>query len=252
MKRNVIVSIMATGLALLPFASANAFETAQGVTATPITAVPFVITTSGNYYLPANITTALPTGSAITVEASEVTIDLNGRSLINTASTNQANGIFVLDQVDVTIQNGDIVGFGIGVYFSPNSADNNRKNTAANLRLDNNTIGVASVSGHSNWVKDSIIDGGSVGIYFDQDLGSRAENNILEDQAAVELNTSGVALVSAGSLGVLFDNNLVSKGSTSAIGQQMSGTDKYRFESFVGYPKLSPLTGGTNEGAGSK
>jgi predicted RecA/RadA family phage recombinase len=250
MKRN-LMSIMATGLALLPFASANAFETAQGVVATPITTVPFTITASGNYYLPANITTSLATGSAITINASEVTLDLNGRSLINVSPTNQANGVFVNDQVDVTVQNGDIVGFGIGVYFSPNSADNNRKNTAANLRLDNNTIGVASVSGHSNWVKDSIIDGGSVGIFFDEENGSRAENNILEEQAAVELNRSGVALVSVGSLGVLFDNNLVAKRS-AAIGQQMSGTDKYRFESFVGYTKLSPLTGGINEGAGGK
>src|ERR1700758_190755 len=250
MKRN-LMSIMATGLALLPFASANAFETAQGVVATPITTVPFTITASGNYFLPANLAVNMATGSAITVNASEVIIDLNGRSLINVAPSNQANGVFVNDQVDVTVQNGDIVGFGIGVYFSPNSADNNRKNTAANLRLDNNTIGVASVSGHSNWVKDSIIDGGSVGIFFQEENGSRAENNILEEQAGVELNRSGVALVSVGSFGVLFDNNLVAKGS-AAVGQQMSGTDKYRFESFVGYPKNSPLTGGINEGAGSK
>jgi hypothetical protein len=251
MKRNVIVSIMATGLALLPFASANAFETAQGVTATPITTLPFTITTSGNYYLPANLAVNLSVGAAITVNASEVILDLNGRSLVDVAPTNQATGVFVNDQVDVTVQNGDIVGFGIGVYFSPNSADNNRKNTASNLRLDNNLIGVASVSGHSNWVKDSIIDGGSVGIYFNQDLGSRAENNILEEQAAVELNQTGVALVSTGSLGVLFDNNLVYKGS-AAVGQIMSGTDKYRFESFTGFKIFSPLTGGTNEGAGSK
>jgi hypothetical protein len=251
MKRNIIVSIMATGLALLPLASANAFETARGVVATPITALPFTITAPGNYYLPANIAVNMATGSAITINASEVILDLNGRSLINVAPTNQANGVFVNDRADVTVQNGDIVGFGIGVYFSPNSADNNRKNTAANLRLDNNLIGVASVSGHSNWVKDSIIDGGSVGIFFDQDLGSRAENNILEEQVGVELNTTGVALVSAGSLGVLFDNNEVSKGS-AAVGQIMSGTDKYRFESFTGFTRLSPLTGGTNEGAQSK
>jgi hypothetical protein len=250
MKRNLL-SILATGLALLPFASANAFETAHGVTAVAITTVPFTITVSGNYFLPANLAVNMATGSAITVNASEVIIDLNGRSLINVAPSNQANGIFVNDQVDVTVQNGDIVGFGIGVYFSPNSSDNNRKNTAANLRLDNNLIGVASVSGHSNWVKDSIIDGGSVGIFFDQDLGSRAENNILEEQVGVELNTTGVALVSAGSLGVLFDNNEVSKGS-AAVGQIMSGTDKYRFESFTGFTRLSPLTGGTNEGAQSR
>ncbi|HYZ73941.1 MAG TPA: hypothetical protein VE641_12730 [Chthoniobacterales bacterium] len=242
---------MATGLALLPFASANAFETAQGVVAIPINALPFTINVSGNYYLPANLTANLATGSAITVNASEVTIDLNGRSLINIAPTNQANGIFVNDRHVVTIQNGDIVGFGIGVFFSPNSVDDNRKNTALNLRLDNNLIGVASISGHSNLVRDCIIDGGSVGIFFNEELGSRAQNNILEEQVGVELNRSGIALVSAGSFGVLFDNNLVAKGS-APVGQTMTGTDKYRFESFVGYPKLSPLIGGTNEGAGSK
>jgi hypothetical protein len=242
---------MATGLALLPFASANAFETAQGVTATPITTLPFTITTSGNYYLPANLAIALASGSAITIAASEVILDLNGRSLINVIGSNSANGVFVFNQVDVTIQNGDIDGFGVGVNFSPNSTDNNAKNTAYNLRLNNNIIGVASTSGTSNLVRLCIIDGGSIGIFFNQDLGSRAEDNILELQAPVELNTTGVALVSVGSRGVVFDDNVVAKGGTKT-GQMMSGTDKYRFESFVGFATLSPLTGGTNEGAGSK
>jgi len=242
---------MATGLALLPFASANAFETAQDVTATAITTLPFTITTSGNYYLPANLTTNLATGSAITIAASEVILDLNGRSLVDTAGSNQANGIFVLNQVDVTIQNGDIDGFGIGVYFSPNSSDNNKKNTALNLRLNDNTIGVASVSGTSNLVRLCIIDGDSIGIFFDQDLGSRAEDNILELQSPTELNTTGVALVSAASGGVVFDDNVVAKGA-GKVGQIMSGTDKFRFESFVGFAINSPFIGGTNEGAGSK
>src|ERR1700739_852314 len=160
MKRNVIVSIMATGLALLPLASANAFETAHGVVATPITALPFTITASGNYFLPANLAVNMATGSAITINASEVILDLNGRSLMHVAPSDPGTGVLVNDQVDVTGQNGDIVGFGIGVYFSPNSADNNRKNTAANFRLDNNKIAVASVTGHSNWGQDSLIDCG--------------------------------------------------------------------------------------------
>ena len=243
---------MATGLALLPFASANAYETGTNSPgATAITSVPYTISTSGNYYLANNITTNLATGSAITIAASEVILDLNGRSLIDTAGSNQANGIFVLNQVDVTIQNGDIDGFGIGVYFSPNSSDNNRKNTALNLRLNDNTIGVASVSGTSNLVRLCIIDGGSIGIFFNQDLGSRAEDNILELQSPTELNLTGVALVSSASGGVVFDNNVIAKGS-GKVGQMMSGTDKFRFESFVGFAIAGPFVGGTNEGAGSK
>ena len=251
MKRNLIGSIMAAGLALLPFASANAFETAQGVTATPITTLPFTITTSGNYYLPANLGIALSSGSAITIAASEVILDLNGRSLFNVIGSNTANGIFVFNQVDVTIQNGDIDGFGIGVFFSPNTTDVNAKNTALNLRLNNNTIGVASVSGTSNLVRLCIIDGGSIGIFFNQDLGSRAEDNILELQKPTELNLTGIALVSSSSLGTVFDNNVVAKGQGN-VGQSMSGTDKFRFESFVGFPVLHPTVGGTNELADSK
>jgi hypothetical protein len=242
---------MATGLALLPFASANAYETGTNSPGATAITGPTTITTSGNYYLANNITVNMSTGSAITINASEVYLDLNGRTLANTAPTNQANGVFVNDQRDVTIQNGDIDGFGIGVYFSPNSANNNAKNTALNLRLDGNTIGVASVSGTSNLVRLCIIDGGSIGIFFNQDLGSRAEDNILELQAPTELNLTGVALVSASSGGVVFDNNVVAKGA-GKVGQIMSGTDKFRFESFVGFATLGPLVGGTNEGAGSK
>src|SRR5271167_2674911 len=114
MKRHVVLSLIAAGLALLPVAGAKAFETAQGVTATPITTLPFVISTSGNYYLPANLTTAVPAGAAITITASEVYLDLNGRTLSNSTPTNFAYGVLVFNQVDVTVQNGDIDGFYIG------------------------------------------------------------------------------------------------------------------------------------------
>lgn len=155
------------------------------------------------------------------------------------------------NQKDVTIQNGDIDGFGVRGNFAPDTTVVNAKNTASNLRLNGNLIGIASTSGTSNWVKDSIIDGGSIGILLNQDSGSQAQNNILENQLAVELNQTGIALVSVGSLGVVFDNKVVEKGS-AAVGQIMSGTDKYRFESFVGFKVLSPLMGGTNEFAASK
>jgi hypothetical protein len=89
-----------------------------------------------------------------------------------------------------------------------------------------------------------------VGIMFSQDSGSRAKNNILENQNASQQIGLGVALVSSSSFGVGFDDNVVAKGS-NALGMIMSGTDKYRFDSFVGFPNLSPHFGGTNELANS-
>jgi len=249
MKRHAVLSLIAAGLTLLP-AAAKAFETAQGVTATPITSIPFTITTPGNYYLPADLTGTAAAGAAITIAASQVYLDLNGRTIKDSTPTNFAFGVFVFNQVDVTIQNGDIDNYYIGVFFSPNTTDVNAKNTAKNLRLNNNGIGVFSLSGTSNLVKDCIIDGGDIGILFSQDSGSRAEDNILENQKASEEFGQGIALMSMGSLGVVFDNNVVEKGS-NALGMVMSGTDKYRFDSFVGFPANSPHTGGTNELADS-
>jgi hypothetical protein len=251
MKKHLLFPVLAAGLTLLSVAGAKAFETAQGVVATPITGLPFVISTSGNYYLPANLVFSSPVGAAITITASEVYLDLNGRTLSSSVDTGFNVGVFVFNQVDVTIQNGDIDGFYIGVYLAPNSSDNNAKNTADNLRLNGDAFGVLSVSGQSNWVKNCIIDGGDVGIMFMADLGgSRASNNILEAQKQTERIGIGIALVSTGGNGTVFDNNVVSKGASS-LGMVMGGTDKYRFDSFVGFPINSPHVGGTNELADS-
>ena len=249
MKRNIIVSIMATGLALLPLASANAFETAQGVVATPILSVPFTIATPGVYFLPASLSFSTSGATAITVTVGDVYIDLNGRTLAGTG-VNQT-GILVSGQNDVTIQNGNIDGFATGILFFQTA-----KCTASNLRLNNNQVGVFSQSSTSNWVKDSIIDGGAVGVFLSNDLGTRAENNILENQVKDPSQPSfgGIALVSTSSRGNVFDLNVVAKASSvsTTVGQLMSGTDKFRFESFVNFTTLSPLVGGTDEAAKSR
>src|SRR5271166_3703519 len=235
MKRHIVLSFVTAGLALLPLASSQAFETSVAVGATAITSLPFTITASGNYYLPANLTFAAPGGAAITVAASQVVLDLNGRTLASNAGSAFTIGVYVFNQVDVTVQNGDIDGFGYaGVYLAPNSTDNNMKNTVDNVKFNNDLIGVLSVSGQSNWVKNCIIDGGDIGIYFFADLGgSRASNNTLEAQKAAEWPGVGTALLSIGGTGTYFENNLVSKGS-NAIGQMLGSADKFRFETFVG------------------
>ena len=172
---------------------------------------------------------------AITVAASQVVLDLNGRTLERALEPSFNFGVFVSNQVDVTIQNGDIDGFSYaGVFLAPDGTDNNAKNTVNNVRFNGDSIGVLSVSGQSNLVKNSIIDGGDIGIYFFADLGgSRASNNMLENQKASEYPGVGIALLSAGGTGTYFENNLVSKGS-NPIGQLLGGVDKFRFETFVG------------------
>lgn len=59
---------------------------------TPISSLPYFITNSGSYYVASNLT-AVAGQSGITVMADDVTIDLNGFSLIG---SNSFDGIFVL------------------------------------------------------------------------------------------------------------------------------------------------------------
>jgi len=245
MKRNVVLSLIAAGLALIPAANTKAWDVSTSVPGTAISSLPYLISAPGNYYLASNLTFSSPAGAAILIEASEVYLDLNGKTLKSAPGSSFNIGIMVFNEVDVTIQEGDIDGFGYaGIYLAPNSTDNNAKNVVDNVHFNGDGIAVLSVSGTSNWVKNCIIDGGSIGIWFNQDAGSRATNNIVQKVAATELMSGSYGLLSTGSLGTYFDNNLVYN--TGGIGQMLSSTDKYRFQTFTGTP-VPTVVGGTNE-----
>ena len=112
MKRNVVFAIFSTWLSLLPLASTNAWETASGATGTPIGSVPFIISAPGKYFLVANLTYGSVSGPAINISADEVILDLNGASLQGPGVSSGAIGVLVSGTHSVTIQNGDIDGFG--------------------------------------------------------------------------------------------------------------------------------------------
>ena len=101
----------------------------------------FKITTSGSYYLVANIDTGRSLGagiirlaeSGIRVSASDVTIDLNGFTI--SGGTNDLSGISVDSGLKgITIRNGHINGFGVDGI----NADGVNCGLYENLCLDNN------------------------------------------------------------------------------------------------------------------
>src|SRR5262249_11304438 len=156
-------TILSAGLSLLPLASVNAWETASGIAGTPIGSVPFFISVPGRYFLVSSLTYGTTTGAAITINADEVILDLNGASLHGPGGTNTAIGVLVPSRHSVTIQNGDIDGFGLaGIELLANSA----QNIVDNVRLNANQVGVLAASGTLNIVKNCVIDGGTVGILF--------------------------------------------------------------------------------------
>ena len=92
---------------------------------TPISGAPFPINASGSYYLTGPLT--VTTGNAITINASQVTLDLNGYTISSTAASANGTGITLLSGVgDVSILNGHIKGgvtYSGGTYAGPGFAN---------------------------------------------------------------------------------------------------------------------------------
>jgi hypothetical protein len=257
MKKHVMFSLLAAGLTLLTAASAHAWSVATNVPATTIpggpTVAPFVISTSGNYYLAAN-RTFFGFGPAIVINASEVTLDLNGRTLSGNGGPGQI-GIFVPNQHDVIVQQGDIDNFATGIAWVSNREGLNAKNRVEDVNFNNNEIGVESVSGTSNWVKQCVIDGGDVGVALNDDIGTRVSHSIFEEQQASQSVGLGTAIVTIASRGNLFDENLIAFATSKGghpFGIIASPADKVRFDSFVHYALAVPIFGALDLKADSK
>jgi hypothetical protein len=75
---------------------------------TTISHVPYTINTAGTYTLSANLS-GLSTPALININASDVTLNLNGYNITMTATaTGNSNGIVVNNANNVTIMNGSL------------------------------------------------------------------------------------------------------------------------------------------------
>ncbi len=103
-------SSFAQGSLTPPGAPAPTMKTlAQIEPRTPISSLPFTISSSGSYYLTQNL--SVSSGNAITVDANQVTLDLNGFTISSTANPAVGTGVFLAPGLtDITILNGHIKG----------------------------------------------------------------------------------------------------------------------------------------------
>lgn len=122
MKTSSSSPVCLIALALVVCAAGPIFgqNAAATVVARSITKVPFTITQPGTYVLRKDLAYGINGGTAITIAANNVILDLGGRVLSNTAPQdmdNQANGINLgPGAVDrVTVRNGTVRGFAINV-----------------------------------------------------------------------------------------------------------------------------------------
>ncbi len=168
---------------------------AGGGVGTKITSLPYTINQPGFYYLGGNLTT---TGSnnGITVNKNDVTIDLMGFRLENTAFSGSSSGIFIPERKNVQVRNGTVRGFYIGIWGFGGSGANHR---VVNVRCVKN----GSISGHmgagillsgcNHLVKGCIASSNGWG-------GIYVENGTISECAAYANYEYGICLDQAGSV----------------------------------------------------
>ena len=193
--------------ALLPLALLLASAVADSAQ-TVINSLPYTITTKGLYVLNNDLDSTQTSGNLITVNASNVTIDLQGHYLSgpSNGSSNGAYGIHASERANLTIRNGTISHCNEGIYLEGNnnaSTTNNLNHSLDNLRVSHCTNGITlavapgstvtnckltqisndgiSVIGAGSTVQGCLLGQiGSVGIQLD-DNGSFARQNTISN-----------------------------------------------------------------------
>jgi parallel beta-helix repeat protein len=219
-----------------------------------IESLPFTINAAGSYYVAAALTGTLNT-DGITINASNVTIDLNGFTLSGAAGSTSGNAIVAGTPVSrITIQNGTIEGWaGNGI-----NATDITQCLCTHLVVSGNT-GTGVVLGSSNQLLDSnIISNGAGGVQATSNcvikdsnisentgdgINVSGTNNVVRDNQLINNTGDGIELTAASAENTVRENECVDN--TSA-GIRIDGLD-----SFIEDNQLIDNGNGFNAGASS-
>jgi hypothetical protein len=125
---------------------------AETRTCTAVPSLPYTIATQGTYCLTDDLTTAITTGNAITITANNVVLDLNGHRLsgLPGGTGTEAYGIYASKRQNITIHNGTIRGFYVGVFLDDDAPyTSSQGHVIEDVRTDQATAAGISVRGRA-------------------------------------------------------------------------------------------------------
>ncbi len=203
---------------------------AETTNCTAIPTLPYTISTQGVYCLTAHLSTNSTSGNAITINTSNVILDLNGFKLGGLAAGlgTTANGIFAAQRQNITIKNGTVRGFYRGIFLDDAPPyTTSQGHVIEDIRADQNTLSAIRIYGNGNIIRNNqvvatggtTVNGANTNAYgiTAYGPGSRVLNNDVTDVAAQGTSWAfGIDLyVGSGSSSVVAGNrvdNLTSPG----------------------------------------
>jgi parallel beta-helix repeat protein len=231
---------------------------AETINCTAIASLPYVISAQGVYCFTGHLNTSITVGNAITVNANNVIIDLNGYKLggLSAGLGTTAVGIYATQRSNITIRNGTVRGFLQGIWLDdPSPYTTSQGHVIEDIRADQNTLTGIYVDGSGNIIRNNLVvtTGGATCCGANVDAtgivasgsGPRVLNNdVIEVTAQGTGMARGVYFGFGTTTGALAVNNRITQ-ATRGI-DYGANTGKYRDTLTFGVG--APSTGGTDAG----
>lgn len=189
---------------------------------------PATITQSGSYCLKKSYNTNFPGKPAISIEASDVTLDLNGFSLVNQSMEvpKVTSGVKAYNVTNVTVRNGGIRGYGYGVFYDAPDATVVRGQLVEDLFIDRATYCGVCMLNQQGVIRRNIIlrmqgaaSGNAVGISGGMSSLDVLDNDIGDLTGSDSGMVSGIALSgSKGQSSIVEGNRITQFSSLSGFG----------------------------------
>jgi len=187
-----------------------------------INSLPAVIDAPGSYCLNSGLSTALASGSAISINANDVVLDLGGFALEGTAGAgSQAAGVRAVGRSQVTVRNGIVRGFFVGIELVGGAAQGG---VVEDIAADGNLFTGIAAEGlgavvrrsrviHTGGSTSPLANGNALGIVI-HGTGSRAlDNDVVDTFAAAGHNAWSIHATNADRS--VIERNRVSGGSSN-------------------------------------
>lgn len=217
---------------------------------TEIISLPAVITQQGVHCFKKDLTTSITSGAAITVNVSNVVIEMNGFKLggLGGGLSTSASGILAVDRQNITVRNGAIRGFHYGVLFDTFGVSSSRGHLIEQMRIEGSRKTGIYVRGYNLIVRNNLVfdtgggtDTSAAGITVELGAGHLVADNVV---SGVEESSSANGILVLYSTGAIVRGNQVRNvvGGSQSNGIRAFGGAKTLLQDNV---VINSTTGGT-------